>query len=264
MEHSHNIIDVKDKVVIITGSASGIGLNIAKKFLDHGAKVVLSDLNAGSLHQKVKELKSPNVMSIKADVTEEEEIEDLILKTKKHFGRVDIFINNAGIQHVAPIEDFSTETFDKMIAVMLRATFLTTKHVFPIMKEQQWGRIINIASINGLVGFAGKVAYNAAKHGIIGITKVAALECATEGITVNAICPGYIATPLVLNQFDDLAKSRNVSVDKVLNEVLYPLIPQKTLIDIEDISSLVLFTSSSCAKHITGTNLVIDAGYTAQ
>ncbi|PAF45659.1 3-hydroxybutyrate dehydrogenase [Helicobacter sp. 11S02629-2] len=260
----HNIIDVKDKVVIITGSASGIGFELAKKYLAYGAKVVLSDLNAGSLHQKVKELKSPNVMSIKADVTEEEEIEDLIAKTKKHFGRVDIFINNAGIQHVDSIESFPTETFDKMIAIMLRASFLSIKHCFPTMKEQKFGRIINIASINGLVGFAGKVAYNAAKHGIIGVTKVAALECAKDGITVNAICPGYIATPLVLNQMADLAKTRNVSVEKVLEEVLYPLIPQKTLIDIDDIASLALFASSPCAKHITGTSLIIDAGYTAQ
>ncbi|KAE9528391.1 MULTISPECIES: 3-hydroxybutyrate dehydrogenase [Testudinibacter] len=258
------MIDVNGKVAVITGSASGIGLHMAKKFLANGAKVVISDVNEEALAARLQELNHPNLLAVKTDVTKEAEIENLISTAHKHFGRLDIFVNNAGIQHVASIEDFPTEKFDLMIQIMLRASFLTIKHCLPIMKAQKFGRIINVSSINGLVGFAGKVAYNAAKHGIIGITRVAALECAKDGVTVNAICPGYIETPLVLNQMKDLAKTRNVSLENVLEEVLYPLIPQKTLIDIDDIASLVLFASSPCAKHITGTNLVIDAGYTAQ
>lgn len=258
------MIDVKGKVAVITGSASGIGLHMAKKFLANGAKVVISDVNEMALETRLKEFDNQNIIAIKADVTKEYEVQNLISTAAEHFGSLDIFVNNAGIQHVAPIEDFPTEKFDLMLKIMLRASFLSIKYCLPIMKNQQFGRIINVSSINGLVGFAGKVAYNAAKHGIIGITRVAALECAQDGVTVNAICPGYIETPLVLNQMNDLAKTRNVSLDKVLEEVLYPLIPQKTLIDIDDIASLVLFASSPCAKHITGTNLVIDAGYTAQ
>ncbi|MGR6980556.1 3-hydroxybutyrate dehydrogenase [Testudinibacter sp. P27/CKL/0425] len=258
------MIDVNGKVAVITGSASGIGLHMAKKFLANGAKVVISDVNEAALEARLKEFDNPNIIAIKADVTKEDDIKHLIFTAVERFGTLDIFVNNAGIQHVAPIEDFPTEKFDLMLQIMLRASFLSIKYCLPIMKKQKFGRIINVSSINGLVGFAGKVAYNAAKHGIIGITRVAALECAKDGVTVNAICPGYIETPLVLNQMNDLAKTRNVSLDKVLDEVLYPLIPQKTLIDIDDIASLVLFASSPCAKHITGTNLVIDAGYTAQ
>lgn len=175
-----------------------------------------------------------------------------------------VFINNAGLQYVAKIEDFPTEKFVQMLNIMLVGAFLSTKYVLPIMKEQNFGRIINMSSINGIIGFAGKVAYNSAKHGIIGLTKVTALECATHNITANAICPGYIDTPLVRGQMQDLANTRGVSVENVLDEVLYPLIPQKQLIDVKDIAALALFLSSNEAKHITGTNMVIDGGYTTQ
>ncbi|RAX52063.1 3-hydroxybutyrate dehydrogenase [Helicobacter sp. 16-1353] len=255
---------MKDKVVIVTGSASGIGLSMAEKFFEKGAKVVLSDINTEALNKKVSEFNSSNVLGIKCDVSQEEEIKNLINTTKDKFGRVDVFVNNAGLQHVAMIEDFPVAKFDQMVAIMLRACFISTKYLFPIMKKQKFGRIINISSINGLIGFAGKVAYNACKHGIIGVTKVAALECARDGITVNAICPGYIATPLVLGQMADLGKTRGCSTEEALEQVLYPLIPQKQLIDVNDVAELACYLASDVAKHITGAAMVIDGGYTVQ
>ena len=150
----------------------------------------------------------------------------LIAETRHQYGRIDIVINNAGLQNVANIEDFPTEKFKQMIDIMLVGAFLMTKHVLPIMKAQHYGRILNMSSINGVIGFAGKSAYNSAKHGIIGLTKVTALETAEDGITVNAICPGYIDTPLVRGKMEDLAQMRNVDVAQVMDEVLFPLIPQ--------------------------------------
>lgn len=220
---------VQDKVTVITGSASGIGLDTAKVFAENGAKMVLSDINEKALEEAVKvfEGKGYDVIGIKCDASSEEDIKNLISKTVKHYGRVDIFVSNAGIQHVSNIEDFPTEKYEFMIKLMLIAPFIAIKELFPIMKKQKWGRIINMASINGLVGFAGKAGYNSAKHGLLGLTKVAALEGALDGITVNSICPGYVDTPLVRNQLADLAKTRGVSVEEVLEKVIFSLVPQK-------------------------------------
>lgn len=251
------------KVAVITGSASGIGLNMAKAFLQEGYNVVFSDLNKEAL-QNIELDNKENALFVAADVSSESDIENLISQAHKHFGRVDVLVNNAGLQYVAMIEDFPTAKFKQMIDIMLIGAFCATKCVLPIMKAQKFGRIINMASINGLIGFAGKAAYNSAKHGLIGLTKVTALECATHGITANAICPGYVDTPLVRNQMNDLAKTRGVSLEEVLDSVLFPLIPQKQLVDINDIASLALFIASDSAKNITGQNLVIDAGYTTQ
>ena len=257
---------VKDKVTIITGAASGIGLAIAKVFLENGAKVVLADLNEDKLIQETDALKSQgyNCMPIKVNVTDEQAVKAMINQTVEQYGRLDILFNNAGLQHVESIESFPTEKFRQMIDIMLTGSFIGTKYALPIMKQQQSGRILNMASINGVIGFAGKAAYNSAKHGIIGLTKVTALETATEGITVNAICPGYIDTPLVRNQMDDLAKERGVAVEQVLEDVLYPLIPQKRLLDIKDIADYALFLCSDSAKSVTGQAILIDGGYTVQ
>lgn len=257
---------VKDKVTIITGAASGIGLAIAKVFLKNGAKVVLADLNEDKLIQETDALKSQgyDCMPIKVNVTDEQAVKAMIDQTVEQYGRLDILFNNAGLQHVESIESFPTEKFRQMIDIMLTGSFIGTKYALPIMKQQQSGRILNMASINGVIGFAGKAAYNSAKHGIIGLTKVTALETATEGITVNAICPGYIDTPLVRNQMDDLAKERGVAVEQVLEDVLYPLIPQKRLLDIKDIADYALFLCSDSAKSVTGQAILIDGGYTVQ
>ncbi|EGA91034.1 3-hydroxybutyrate dehydrogenase [Planococcus donghaensis MPA1U2] len=257
---------VEQKVVIITGSARGIGFEIGKHFAENGAKVVLSDINDEVLQESAQSLRNDGfeAIGVKADVTSESELQNLVAETKKTYGRVDIVINNAGLQHVSPIEEFPTAKYELMLKIMLTAPFILTKTVFPIMKEQGFGRIINISSINGLIGFAGKAAYNSAKHGVIGLTKVAALEGAEHGITVNAIAPGYVDTPLVRGQMADLAKTRNVPIEKVLAEVLLPLVPQKRLLDVAEIADAALYLASNKAKSITGQTIVIDGGYTAQ
>ncbi|MDB0438371.1 3-hydroxybutyrate dehydrogenase [Clostridioides difficile] len=257
---------VKDKVVFVTGAASGIGKQIAESFLKNGSKVVFSDINQEALDNITSELqkKGYDCANVKCDVTKEEEINHAINNTIEKYGRLDILINNAGLQHVAMIEDFPTDKFEFMIKIMLTAPFIATKKVFPIMKKQGFGRIINMASINGVIGFAGKAAYNSAKHGLIGLTKVAALEAADSGITVNAICPGYVDTPLVRGQFSDLSKTRNVPLESVLEEVLYPLVPQKRLLDVQEIADYAMFLASDKAKGITGQACLLDGGYTAQ
>ncbi|MGO0884064.1 3-hydroxybutyrate dehydrogenase [Clostridioides difficile] len=257
---------VKDKVVFVTGAASGIGKQIAESFLKNGSKVVFSDINQEALDNITSELqkKGYDCANVKCDVTKEEEINHAINNTIEKYGRLDILINNAGLQHIAMIEDFPTDKFEFMIKIMLTAPFIATKKVFPIMKKQGFGRIINMASINGVIGFAGKAAYNSAKHGLIGLTKVAALEAADSGITVNAICPGYVDTPLVRGQFSDLSKTRNVPLESVLEEVLYPLVPQKRLLDVQEIADYAMFLASDKAKGITGQACLLDGGYTAQ
>lgn len=257
---------VQEKVAIITGSARGIGFEIGKVFAENGAKVVLSDVNEKAVVEAADTLQREglHVIGLKADVTKEEDIKQIIESTKNKFGQIDIFINNAGLQHVSPIEEFPTEKFELMIKIMLTAPFIAMKHVLPIMKEQHFGRIINIASINGLIGFANKAAYNSAKHGVIGLTKVAALECASSGITVNALCPGYVDTPLVRGQLEDLANSRQVPLENVLEEAILSLIPQHRLLDVSEIADYAIFLASEKARGITGQAVVLDGGYTAQ
>lgn len=259
-------LPLENRTAIITGAASGIGEGIALEFAAQGAKLILIDKdpdNIKNTFNKIKEL-GGEALCLEADVTDERAFTSAIDQGHDHFGSLDILINNAGFQHVSPIEDFPTETFEALIKVMLTAPFMSIKHVLPIMKKQQNGRIINIASINGLIGFAGKAGYNSAKHGVIGLTKVAALEVAQAGITVNALCPGYVDTPLVQKQLGDLAKSRNVPLESVLEDVIYPLVPQKKLIDVQEIADYAVFLASDKARSITGQAVVIDGGYTAQ
>lgn len=257
---------VKDKVVFITGAASGIGLETGRQFAKEGARVIISDINGEKVNQAVFDAKRDGfaLTGKVCDVTQESDIQTTITAIVEEFGRIDVVINNAGLQHVATIEEFPSEKFELLIKVMLIAPFLVTQQVFPIMKKQGFGRIINMASINGLVGFAGKAAYNSAKHGVIGLTKVAALEGAEYGITVNALCPGYVDTPLVRNQLADLARSRNIPFEKVLEEVIYPLVPQKRLLSVEEVADYAIFLASDKARGITGQAVVIDGGYTAQ
>ncbi|WP_042479411.1 3-hydroxybutyrate dehydrogenase [Bacillus ndiopicus] len=251
------------KVLFITGAAKGIGLDIAKAFVEAGANVVISDLTQESVDNAVVQLKGQAV-GITCDVTKEVDIQHAIDFTINTYGRLDILINNAGMQHVSMIEDFPTGKFELLVKIMLTAPFIAIKHALPHMRNQQFGRIINMASINGVIGFAGKAAYNSAKHGVIGLTKVAALETATDSITVNAICPGYVDTALVRNQFEDLAKTRGIQVEQVLEEVLYPLVPQKRLLDTQEVTDLALYLASDSAKGMTGQAIILDGGYTAQ
>ncbi|MDN5432829.1 MAG: 3-hydroxybutyrate dehydrogenase [Acinetobacter sp.] len=257
---------LKDKVAFITGSASGIGLEIAKKFALEGAKVVISDMNADKCNEAVFALKTDGFEALSApcDVSDEEAYAAAIGLAHSTFGRLDILINNAGFQHVAAIEEFPTAIYQKLLNVMLVGSFIGIKHAFPIMKAQNYGRIINMASINGLIGFAGKAGYNSAKHGVIGLTKVAALESARDGITVNALCPGYVDTPLVRGQIKDLAKTRNVSETSALEDVILAMVPQKRLLNVEEIADYAVFLASEKAAGVTGQAVVMDGGYTAQ
>ncbi|MGX1193158.1 3-hydroxybutyrate dehydrogenase [Metabacillus sp. SLBN-84] len=254
------------KTALITGAAGGIGFEIAKEYAREGAAVVISDINREAAEAAASKLKGEGFESIAAacDVTKEDEMIGAIETVQKQYGRLDILVNNAGLQHVSPIDEFPTDRFEFLIKVMLTAPFVATKHAFPIMKKQKFGRIINMASINGVIGFAGKAAYNSAKHGVIGLTKVAALEGAEHGITVNALCPGYVDTPLVRNQLADLAKTRNVELERVLEQVIYPLVPQKRLLAVQEIADYAVFLASDKAKGITGQAAILDGGYTVQ
>lgn len=254
------------RVALVTGAASGIGLAIARGFALAGAQVVISDVRPAAAEVAAGELRAAGypVRGIGCDVTDEAQVRSSIEEVERSFGRLDILVNNAGLQHVSLIEEFPTDIFQRIVQVMLVGPFLGIKHAFPLMKRQGYGRILNIASINGLVGFAGKAAYNSAKHGVIGLTKVAALEGAAHGITVNALCPGYVDTPLVRNQLEDLAKTRNVPLERVLEEVIYPLVPQRRLLSVEEIADYAVFLASDKGRGITGAAVVIDGGYTAQ
>lgn len=254
------------RTALVTGAARGIGYEVAKTLAEHGANVVLVDLRQEEVEQAARSLRELGyeAVGVKCDVTVEQEVKQAINEAVSRWGRLDVVVNNAGLQHVANIEDFPTEKFEQLIRVMLVGPFLAIKHAFPVMKQQRYGRIINMASINGLVGFAGKAAYNSAKHGVIGLTKVAALEGAPYGITVNALCPGYVDTELVRGQLADLAATRNVPLEKVLEEVIYPLVPQRRLLSVEEVAHYVLFLAGEQAKGITGQAVVIDGGYTAQ
>ena len=257
---------VQDKVAFVTGAASGIGLAIAQGLAAEGARVALSDMREDAVRAAAEGIagQGKEAIGVACDVTSEQQLTKAIDAAARRFGRIDILVNNAGLQHVSPIESFPTEKFELLLKVMLVAPFMAIKHVFPGMKERRFGRIVNVASVNGLIGFAGKSAYNSAKHGVIGLTKVAALEGATYGVTVNAICPGYVDTPLVRNQLGDLARTRQVPLERVLEEVIYPLVPMRKLLQVSDVADYVVFLASDKAGCVTGQAVVVDAGYTAQ
>jgi 3-hydroxybutyrate dehydrogenase len=257
---------VEGKVAFVTGAASGIGLAIAEALAGEGARVALSDLREDAVRAAAEGVAKGGreAIGLACDVTSEPALKQALDATVQRFGRLDLLVNNAGLQFVSPIESFPTEKFELLVKVMLVAPFMAIKYVFPGMKQRGFGRIVNVASINGLVGFAGKAAYNSAKHGVIGLTKVAALEGAAHGITVNAICPGYVDTPLVRNQLGDLARTRKVPLERVLEDVIYPLVPMRKLLSVKDVSDYVLFLASDKAGCVTGQAVVVDAGYTAQ
>ena len=254
------------RVAFVTGAGSGIGLQIAEDVAREGARVCVADLDGKAAEAAARNINKAGgqAIGVQCDVTSEAQLAAAIDQTVSTWRRIDILVNNAGVQFVSPLEEFPADKFELLLRVMLVGPFLATKRVFPIMKRAAYGRIINMASINGLVGFAGKAAYNSAKHGVIGLTRVSALEGAAHGITVNALCPGYVDTPLVRNQLGDLARTRNVPVDRVLEDVIYPLVPIRRLLSTKEISNYALFLAGEQAGGITGQAVVIDGGYTAQ
>lgn len=255
------------RTVVVTGSTSGIGLGIAKAFAADGANVVINGFGPlDEIEAITRELSSHGGRSIYhgADMTKPDEIADLMATAAREFGMVDVLVNNAGIQHVSPVEDFPTDKWDRIIAINLTSSFHTMKAAIPAMKAKKAGRIINVASAHALVASPFKAAYVAAKHGIMGLTKSAALELAEFGVTVNAICPGYVLTPLVEQQIPDTAKARGISEEQVKTEVMLRLQATKEFVAIEEVASIALFLASDAAKQITGTHISVDGGWTAQ
>lgn len=258
---------LKNKVAIVTGSTSGIGLGIAKALAAQGANIMLNGLgDAGEIEKiraGIEKDSGVKVLFNGADMTKAEQIADLVKEANDKLGSVDILINNAGIQHVAPIVDFPPEKWELIININLVASFHTLRNALPIMQKQKWGRVINMASAHALVASPFKSAYVAAKHGLAGLTKTAALEVAKEGITVNAICPGYVETPLVLGQIADTAKARGITEEQALNDVILGQHATKKFTTVEQISGLVVFLCSPSADNITGSLQSIDGGWTA-
>jgi len=255
------------RVAIVTGSTSGIGLGIARAFAAAGADVVIN----GIADQRViDELCSEcaglgkNAVYDGANLMDGDACVALVNNTVQRFGRLDILVNNAGIQHVSPIEDFPVERWNAIIALNLSAAFHTIRTAMPVMKSAGFGRIINVASAHALVASPFKSAYVSAKHGILGLTKTVALEAARDGVTCNAICPGYVWTPLVEKQIDDTAKARGISRDDVINNVLLAAQPSKRFATVEQLGDLAVFLSSPGAASITGTSIAVDGGWTAQ
>ena len=258
---------LKNKTALVTGSTSGIGLGIAKRFAAAGANVVLNGFgNAVEIEALRAQLERDCKVSVRysaADMADAVAIEAMMVEAIEEFGAIDILVNNAGIQHVAPIDEFPPEKWNAIIAINLVSSFHTIRHALPRMKERKWGRIINIASAHALVASPYKSAYVAAKHGIAGLTKTVALEVAQLGITANAICPGYVLTPLVEKQIPDTARTRGISEEEVINNVLLAAQPTKQFVTIEQVASLAAYLASDEAASINGAMLPIDGGWTA-
>lgn len=259
---------LKEKTALVTGSTSGIGLGIARALAQQGADIVLNGFGEpaaiDSLCRKLSEEFGVKAVHIAADMAKPDEIYAMIKQALGEFGRIDILVNNAGIQHVAPVQDFPVERWDAIIAINLSAAFHTIRATLPDMLKRNWGRIINIASAHGLVASVQKAGYVAAKHGLVGLTKVVALETATTGITCNAICPGWVLTPLVQQQVDARAKAQGVPVDKAKLDLLSEKQPSHEFVTPEQIGALAVFLCSDGAAQIRGAALSIDGGWTAQ
>ena len=253
---------------IVTGSASGIGLGIARALADSGANVVLNGLgDRREIDEICADIAAESGVAAAhyddADMSKPEAIERLADHAAKLVGTVDIVVNNAGIQHVAPLESFPPARWDAILAINLSAAFHLTRAVFAGMKARKWGRIVNVASAHGLVASPLMAAYVAAKHGIVGLTKVVALEGAEAGVTCNAICPGYVWTPLVEKQIEDQAKAHGISREEVIRDVLLAQQPNKRFATVEEIGALAVFLCTDAAASITGSALPVDGGWTA-
>lgn len=258
---------LEGQVAVVTGSTSGIGLGIARALAEAGANLVLNGFGrAEDIAATVAELTELGVAveHDPANLLLPESATELIAATIERHGRIDILVNNAGMQHVCPIEDFPVERWDAIQALNLSAAFHTIRAAVPAMREARSGRIINVASAHALVASPYKSAYVAAKHGILGLTKTVALETARDGVTCNAICPGYVWTPLVEQQIDDTAKARGIDRAKVIEDVLLAAQPSKRLVTIEEIGALAAYLAGPMAQSITGAAIPVDGGWTAQ
>lgn len=253
------------KAAIITGSTSGIGLGIARAFAAEGMNVMLNGFgdDVEALRASLEAEFAVKVLYHPADMRKPDEIEAMVKAAHAGFGAVDVLVNNAGIQHVAPVEDFPVDKWDDIIAINMSSNFHTARHVVPLMKAQGWGRIINIASIHGLTASPYKSAYITAKHGVIGLTRTLALELAEDNITVNAICPGYVKTPLVMDQIPATAKARGMSEEDVIRDVMLARQPTKKFVEVSEVAALAVFLCSDGAASITGTPLTMDGGWSA-
>jgi 3-hydroxybutyrate dehydrogenase len=258
---------LKDKFSLVTGSTSGIGLGIARALAGAGSDVVLNGFGKPEEIEAVRDGVAKDfgvrVSYSGADMSNPESIAEMIATALHKFGRLDVLVNNAGIQHVAPLQEFPPAKWDAIIAINLSSAFHTTRLALPSMIFNKWGRIINIASAHGLVGSAYKSAYVAAKHGMLGLTKVTALEVAEQGITCNAICPGYVYTPLVEAQIEGQAKAHGIPRDQVIREVLLAQQPNKRFATVDELGAFAVFLASDAAASITGTSIAVDGGWTA-
>jgi len=260
-------MSLKGRVALVTGSTSGIGLGIAEALAGEGADIMVNGFGdpaaIAALCQTLRDKHGVRVAFGGGDISKPDQVGALVAQTEAELGTLDILVNNAGIQHVAPIEEFPIERWDAVIAINLSGVFYATRAAIPGMKQRGWGRIINIASAHGLIGSEEKVAYVAAKHGVLGMTKVAALELANDGVTVNAICPGWVRTPLVEKQLEARAAKEGKSVETVTHDFLTEKQAMAQFSTAEQIGALAVYLCSDAARTMTGVPLSIDGGWTA-
>ena len=256
------------KSAVVTGSTSGIGLGIARALAAQGCNVMLNGFGNTSeikaMREQLEQEFDIKVLYSGADMSRPPEIQTMMSEAEHQMGGVDILVNNAGIQHVAPVDEFPLDKWDQIIAINLSSNFHTIRAALPGMKQRGWGRIINIASAHGLVASPFKSAYVAAKHGVLGLTKTVALETAKLPITCNAICPGYVLTPLVEKQIEDQARAHGIPRAEVIDKVMLERQPSKAFVKIDDVATLTLFLCTDAAASITGTSMSIDGGWVAQ
>ena len=255
------------KSAVVTGSTSGIGRAIAEAFAAEGANVMLNGFGDPAQVEELRaslERQEVRALHHGADMSKPAEVADLVARAQAAFGTVDILVNNAGVQHVAPVEEFPPEKWDWIIAINLSSVFHATRAALPGMKKRGWGRVINIASAHGLVASPNKSAYVAAKHGVVGFTKTAALECAEVGVRVNAICPGFVLTPLVQKQIDDLARQHGISVEQATRDLILAPQPTKQFVTVEQVAAMAVFLASEAGAQVNGASFSIDGGWTAR
>ena len=259
---------LKDRVAIVTGSTSGIGMGIASALAAEGCAIILNGFGeAAAIEQQRADLARTHDVSVLyngADLAQPKECVNLIADTEARLGRVDILVNNAGIQHVAPVESFPVDRWDAILALNLSSPFHTIRAALPSMRQRGWGRLINIASTHGLVASVKKSAYVAAKHGLVGLTKVVALETAGQGITCNAICPGWVHTPLVQRQIEARAAAEGIDLERATRELLLEKQPSGSFTKIEQIGALAVFLCTEAANNLTGASIPVDGGWLAQ